>query len=287
VIWLAALAVAAASSTPLLDYARGLQFDVPPHADRYQRQLVRSTHELERQPAPDKDCARTLGARRFAAQLEELGGTRDALGDSAGALEAFRSALACTPRAIELHASLAEELLHERRYAEARAAVRRGQEVTHDDFRLGTVQARLDFIEEHWSDAVSSLRWVAGAARDNQQALYWECFLWLAQRRSGVPHPVLVDRTLGQGWPKPVLDTLQNALTEGQLLDVVQSEGDAERRREILTEALYYIGENRFANGDRDSARRYFAATVNLKVLYFIEHHMALAELAKLPAVAH
>ena len=286
-IWLAALAVAAAGSTPLLEYARGLQFDVPPHAEVYQRQLVRITHELERQPAPAEDCARTLGARRFAAQLEELGSTRDALGDSAGALDAFRSALKCTPRAIELHASLAEELLHERRYAEARAAVVRGQQVARDDFRLGTVRSRLDFIEEHWPDAVSSLRWTAGAARDNRQAIYWECFLWLAQRRSGAKRPELVDRTLGQGWPKPVLDTLQNGLTELQLLEAVQSEGDAGRRREILTEALYYIGENRFANGDRESARQYFAATVNLKVLYFIEHHMALAELAKLPAIAH
>jgi tetratricopeptide (TPR) repeat protein len=285
VIWLAALAAAAASGTPLLDYASALRFDVPPRADAYQRQLTRVAHEIERYPPPPNDCARTLGARRFAAQLEELGSTRDALGDSGGALEAFRKALDCMPRSAELHASLAEELLHERRYVDARAAVRRGQEVAHDDFRLGTVQARLDFLEERWSDAVGSLRWTTTATRDNEQALYWECLLWLAQRREGVAHPQLVERSLARTWPKPVLETLEDTLTESQLLAAVQSESDAGRRREILTEALYYIGENRFANGDRDGARRYFAATVNLKVLYFIEHHMALAELAKMPAL--
>jgi lipoprotein NlpI len=285
VIWLAALAAAAAGGTPLLDYASTLHFDVPPRADAYQRQLVRVMHDIERYPPPASDCARTLGARRFAAQLEELGSTRDALGDSAGALEAFSRALDCLPRAGELHASLAEELLHERRYAEARAAVRRGQEVAPEDFRLATVRARLDFVEEHWSDAVAALHSATIAARDNEQAIYWECFLWLAQRRLGTAHPVLVERTLAQSWPKPVLETLEDSISESQLLEAVQSESNAGRRREILTEALYYVGENRLASGDRDGARHYFAATVNLKVLYFIEHHMALAELAKMPAL--
>ena len=44
------------------------------------------------------------------------------------------------------------------------------------------------------------------------------------------------------------------------------------------------MGQLRLAKGEADTARRYFAATVNLKVLYFIEHHMALAEIAKMQA---
>jgi lipoprotein NlpI len=51
---------------------------------------------------------------------------------------------------------------------------------------------------------------------------------------------------------------------------------------ERLCEALFYVGESYWAHGDRDVARDYFAALVNIKVLYFLEHGLALAEIAKL-----
>lgn len=285
-MWLAALAAAASSGTPLLDYASRLSFDAPPHEDAYQQRLTAATRELERHPPPTTDCARTLGAGRFAAQLEELGTARDALGDAAGAVDAFEKALACSPRAPYLHASLAEELLHERRYADALAAATRGLAVAHEDYRIGTVLGRLEFIEERWADAIGWLRWSTSAAHDDEQATYWECFVWLAQRRAGVARPQLVARRLTDAWPKPVLNTLQGTLTEAQLLEALRAESEPGRRRELLAEALYYIGENRLASGDKDAARRYFAATVNLKVLYFIEHQMALAELDKMRAQA-
>jgi lipoprotein NlpI len=52
----------------------------------------------------------------------------------------------------------------------------------------------------------------------------------------------------------------------------------------MLTEALFYIGQLRLAEGQREKARRHFAAVVNLKVVYYIEYGMARAELAKMRA---
>jgi lipoprotein NlpI len=75
---------------------------------------------------------------------------------------------------------------------------------------------------------------------------------------------------------------MKRATTEAAVLNAVKDEKNERRRREVLVEALYYVGQLRLANGETDTARRYFAAAVNLKVLYFIEHQMALAELNKM-----
>jgi len=83
-------------------------------------------------------------------------------------------------------------------------------------------------------------------------------------------------------WPTPILESLQGKITEAELLDAVESERDAHRQREILTEALFYTGQKRLAENHVDMAVNYFTATTNLNVPYFIEHHLAMAELEKL-----
>jgi tetratricopeptide (TPR) repeat protein len=288
-MWLAALvALAQASSaTPLLDYANGLDFDTPPHEAQYRTDIERAAQELASHPPPAQDCARTLGASRFTQLLEQLAVARAMLGDHAGAIDAYEKALGCAPRAAVLHARLAEELLDAGRLDEALATLNRGLAIAHDNYQLGTVMGRVEFLKEHWAGAIGWLRWSVQTATTlaaKDQALYWQCLLWLAQRRSGIAHPHLLDASPPEDWPGPILDMLQGASSEEQLLAAVQAESDALRRREILCEALYYVGEQRLANGEAEQARRYFAATANLKVVYFIEHSMALAELAKMRA---
>jgi lipoprotein NlpI len=281
-LWLLSGGAGAATSTPLLDYARTLNFDTLPGEQSDRRELARASYEIAQDPPPREDCARTLGARRFAGLLDELGAARAALGDTDGAVQAYQAALACTPRALYLHAAVAEELMHAGRYTEALASASRGLAIDRSDYRLGNILGRLYFIEERWPDAIAWLRWSTASAEGPEQAMYWECFLWLAQRRAGVARPQLSGRALTDSWPRPVLETMAGKLSEEGLLAEVRQEPSAHRRREILVEALYYIGEMRLADADVDGARRYFAAAVNLKVLYFVEHHMALAELAKL-----
>ena len=94
--------------------------------------------------------------------------------------------------------------------------------------------------------------------------------------------PELVKRTDYPEWPATLLRMLKGKATEEQVLDDVKDQKNEQRRREVLVEALYYVGQLRLANGETETARRYFAAAVNLKVLYFIEHHMALAEITKM-----
>jgi lipoprotein NlpI len=112
--------------------------------------------------------------------------------------------------------------------------------------------------------------------------------LGLAQMRAGVPEPEYVERTPGEGWPQPLLEHLRDEITEAALIEPIL-EGDSDDNEqpntstdERLCEALFYVGEAYWARGEPAVARDYFAALVNVKVIYFLEHGLALAEIAKL-----
>ncbi len=271
------------SDTPLFDYAMAQPSATQPFNEPLRQQIAAVQADISRHPPPtDSECAHTLGASRFARQYDDLGSALSSSGDYDGAVTAFEKALACAPRAPNLHAELASELLHVGRLEEARATARRGLAIDRDNPALDSVLMQLDFIDEHWADVVARLRAMIATQTDDERAAYYQCFLWLAQRRAGVRHPELVARTEYDEWPAPVLARLKGTLTEAQVLEKVREQKNEQRRREVLVEALYYIGQLRLANGEAETARRYFAAAVNLKVLYFIEHHMALAEIAKI-----
>ncbi|MBX5461921.1 MAG: hypothetical protein IRZ28_12645 [Steroidobacteraceae bacterium] len=280
------------TDTPLFDYALEQPSPSAPFAGTLNKLVAQHTAEIARNPPPpDGECAQTLGASRFARLYEDLAVALANAGDYDGAISAHEKALACTPRAIPVHAALAEELLHAGRYKEARAAAQRAAAIRRTDLSelrpLDSVLMQLDFIDERWAESVARLRAMAASEPDAERATYWQILLWLAQRRAGVREPELAQREgehVHEGWPMPILDFLKGSLTEDQLLEHIEDVRDDRRRRELLAEALYYVGQARLAQGETEVARRYFAAAVNLKVLYFIEHHLALAEVTKMRA---
>ncbi len=270
------------SATPLLDFAKEQPLPQQPFAEDANKRLATVQAQIaSHPPPPDAECAHTLGAIRFARLYEDLASAQTTRGDSKGAIEAYGKALACTPRVAYLYANLASEQLHIGHLAEARTTAQRGVAIDGGDRTLDSVLSQIDFVEEHWAEAVGRLRAMATVEPDDERAQYWLMFLWLAQRRAGTREPELVTRAEYDLWPTPILETLQSRLSEARLLDLIRKEEDDHRRREMLAEALYYVGQMRLANGDADTARRYFAATVSLKVTYFIEHHLALAEIGK------
>ncbi|HEU4623674.1 MAG TPA: hypothetical protein VFS52_02860 [Steroidobacteraceae bacterium] len=274
------------SDTPLFDYAIEQPTHTQPFNEFVRKQITGIEAEMARHPPPpDEDCAQTLGASRFAQQYSDLGAARANAGDYDAAIETLQKAVACAPRVPAYYAQLAAELMHAGRLAEARAAVQHG--ITLGE-RPGAANAldsllmQLDFIDERWADTVARLRAMIATESDDERAAYYQCFLWLAQRRAGVRHPELAERAEYEQWPAILLSMLKGEATEAQVLDEVKAQKNEKRRREVLVEALYYVGQLRLANGETETARRYFAAAVNLKVLYFIEHHMALAEITKM-----
>jgi lipoprotein NlpI len=271
--------------TPLLTFAASQH--LPPAVsstaqEAMQQRLSRVTFDLSKDPPPDSNCAQTLGAKRFATLLDDLGGAYANLGDDAKAADAYAKAIGCSPRAAFLHAELAASLLSLGRYDEARVEVQREITTSRPDFAIHSLSVQLDFIAERWPEAITNSKLAVAEAPDDEQATYWQCFLWLAQKRMGTQVPVLATRHTADNWPGPVLESLEGQITETDLVTAVKSEPDGHRQREILTEALFYTGEQRLAAHQVDQATRYFTATVKLDVQYFIEHHLAGAELDKL-----
>ena len=197
-------------------------------------------------------------------------------------MEAYSKAINCSPRADFLHAELAASLLDLGRYADARTETQRQLHLGRANFSLYGLLTQLDFIDERWSDAIAHARQATAEAPNDEQATYWQCFLWLAQLRAGTTEPTLAKRRITEAWPSPILETLEGKSTEEELVEAVQEEHDPQRQRDILSEALFYIGQQRLASKRIDEAVKYFTATVNLKVIYFIEHQLATAELRKL-----
>jgi tetratricopeptide (TPR) repeat protein len=249
--------------------------------------------EMSRHPPPrDEDCAQTLGASRFADQYEQLASIQDQLGNFEAVIQANQSALACLPRVASYEASIAAAHLRLERIDEARAAVERGHALDPEDSRVRDVRARLDFIQEHWVDATTRYRLMATENKDARSPTfnYVRCYLWLAQRRAGVHHPE-VPRAVTTGpedeyrlesWPAPILGTLRGERSEQDLVQVIRDTSRENEIRERLTEALFYVGELRLAEGDAETARRHFASVINLRVLNFVEYGMARAELKKM-----
>ncbi|HVY80676.1 MAG TPA: hypothetical protein VG994_06820 [Steroidobacteraceae bacterium] len=276
----------AGSDTPLFDYAIEQPTHTQPFNEFVRKQIAAIEGEMARHPPPpDEDCARTLGASRFARQYSDLGIARANAGEYDAAVATLQKAVACAPRVPEYYGQLAAELMHVGRLAEARAAVQRGLalgERPEAEDALESLLMQLDFIDERWADTVARLRAMIATESDDERAAYYQCFLWLAQRRAGVRQPELAKRAEYGQWPAILLRALKGTATEAQVLNEVKAQKKEQRRREVLVEALYYVGQLRLANGERETARRYFAAAVNLKVPYFIEHDMALAEIAKM-----
>jgi Tetratricopeptide repeat len=271
--------------TPLLTYASSHHFPpvfAPEAQIGLQKKVSRITFDLAKDPPPATDCARTLGARRFATLYDELAQAYSNMGKHVEALEAYAKAIECNPRADFLHAELAASLLDLGRYSDARMETQRQLRLGRANFTLYTLITQLDFIEDRWPEAINSARIAATDAPNDEQATYWQCFLWLAQLHAGITEPVLVKRRIAETWPAPILESLQGQITEMELVEAVAEERDPQRQRDILSEALFYTGQQRLAGRHVDEAVKYFTATVDLKVLYFIEHQLATAELSKL-----
>lgn len=283
--------LAATAGHPLLDLAREResQRDATGFGASDGSPVREALHQLEQAHAPDDaSCAATMGAARFAELHIRLAAAQADAGDLAAAAAAYRRAQACRPHDADILAALAGVLFDARDLRGARATITRSLDIDPRSVSSNRLAGNLDFVEERWADAMARFRYVASSDEDRRQAGYGQLMYWLAQRRAGVPKPEFVTRTPADGWPQPLLLYMRGEYTEAELIAPI-NEGDSSDNDipntgtdERLCEALFYVGEEYWARGQPEVARDYFAALVNIKVLYFLEHGIALAEIAKL-----
>lgn len=248
------------------------------------RELRAARHELERNPPPPgEDCAKTLGAGRFASQHQHLAYVQFEAGDFEDSIESYRAALECRPRVPGVYAGISSAYLAMGRSEEAREALDQGLAVDPDNRSLLEARSRLDFLDERWADALAQLRLSTLEEHRTEFSNYAECLFWLTQRRAGVREPeVLPHDPKEDDWPLPILETLLGQKTEAELVEAIREQTAEDLAREWLTEALYYVGEKYHADGELETARRHFAAVVNLRQLNYVEYGMARAELARM-----
>lgn len=279
------------SQHPLLEMAR--QRALKPGNDQRGAPGVEGLREAEHQleqarVPPDAECAGSLGAARFAALYFEVGSARSGAGDFPGAAKAYRSAHACRPHDAGILAALAGVLFDARDYPAAKTAIDAALAIDPRSISTNRLAGNIEFVQERWADAIARFRYVASGDGDRVLASYGQLMYWLAQARAGVPKPEFVVRTPGTGWPQPLLAYLRGETKEADLLPRIEQGDDSSNSQpntsadERLCEALFYVAEAYWARGEPDVARDYFAALVNLKVLYFLEHGLSLAELSKL-----
>lgn len=289
---IAALAGTAADAKhPLLELARERQTRQyeGPRATPLGSSSRQMQHLLDQARVPaDEDCAASIGAPRFADLHASVAATLGDEGDLPGAAAAYRRALACRPRSGDLHAALGGVLFDARDYDGAREAAEAALALDARSVSTIRLAANLAFIDERWAEAISRYRYVAASDPDRVRAGYGQLMYWLAQSRAGIAHPEWVTRTPGEGWPQPLLLYLRGQYTEEELLVPINAGDDDDNNQpntttdERLAEALYYIGQAYWARGDAKAALDYFTALVNLRVTYFLEHGLAIAEIAKL-----
>ena len=275
----------AARNSPLLELAASQDTSSLPNAEAVRRNLQAAEHLLASAKPPIDDCLQSLGADRYADLYAEAGEARASLGNYAGAEQAYRAAFECQPRNFFHAYLLGEALLARMQFDDARAVVAGAlsQEPKHYD--LNSLQMRLDVVADNWTGVSERASFLIQSERRKEQTPYWHIFQRLAAQRlqtAWKPHP----KADLSDWPGPVLQYLNGAIRENELARAIARESRDARRREMLCEALFYVGEQQLALGNRERARVLFATAVQTKILDFIEYQLARAELQKLRATA-
>lgn len=298
-------------ASPLVAFVATLDAAAPPGQEGRLAHLQASEAALARTPSPDAECSQSLGAARYGALHSRLAAARQALGDRRGAIDAWRRALDCEPRNARHHVALGSLLLTFGDLGGARAQAERAATLAPREPGVEELQARLAFVAGDWPDAVARAQRIAsrlqratparaasaagdegggsvdappGGDAGSEVAAFWRLLALLAQRRGGLPWQDLPgpDPALEDRWPMPLWRHAAGTLDELAVVAAIEADTAPRRRREMGCEALYYTAQLAFANGQPEEGRRRLARVVNLKVFYYVEHDMALAELARL-----
>ncbi|MCU0759049.1 MAG: hypothetical protein MUF07_07600 [Steroidobacteraceae bacterium] len=315
-------APAAGRAAPLDAFAESLDGTALDDGDARRGGLRAAEAALRRADPPPADCGATLGAARFAELHAGVARARVALGEREAALPAWRAAGACAPRDPQPRIEAATLLMTLGRFDEARAELARASAFARGaEEEIEELRARLDYATAHWIDAARGAAAVAArferadavappssgprpagtpaasAPEDTAvegdgelptarlAARFWRLLERLARRRAGLPAPPPPGSdpgAPGTPWPAPLWRHLDGRLDERGLVAAIAADEDPRRRREMACEALYYTAQQAFADGRAAAARQRLARVVNLKVVYYVEHDLALAELARL-----
>jgi tetratricopeptide (TPR) repeat protein len=271
----------------LLDYAQSVAVTGLPDENSARDNLRALRRELDEATPPATDCARALGARRYAALYRDMALASETLGDFRGASQLLLRALDCAPRDAGLLGAYAADLLALRQFAPSRAVLLRALDIDRSSFVLRSILLRLEFHEQHWSAVMELANQLLAEDDDDSHWVYWQLLGQVAALRGALAPPVLPKRKMGEDWPVPLWRAINGQLPPAHLRQDFELAADERERRQKICEAMFYLGEVALARGDSIAARRHFAMATRMKILDYIEHDLALGELARLRSGAN
>ncbi|HVL37289.1 MAG TPA: tetratricopeptide repeat protein [Burkholderiales bacterium] len=214
----------------------------------------------------------------------QRGNCRQVLGDYAAAVDDYTHALAL-PGQIHArflaHFGRADAYRRLARLDEAHADYSRVLELRRDTTAL-RARAWVEAYRARWRQAHDDLaRYLHETQAKEPDAAHAVIMAVLALERIGESGAPLLEQwqrfAAAAPWPAPVLRYLRGELSEEELLDAAQ--GDGER-----TEALAYAGSRRFARGDQAGAVTLWTRVLREGNPAFLEYDLAYHELRRLGA---
>ncbi|MBI5899334.1 MAG: hypothetical protein HZB40_08935 [Rhodocyclales bacterium] len=138
------------------------------------------------------------------------------------------------------------------------------------------------FYQGRIAEAAEDFAKAAGSAADSSARLYAELWqIWSLQRLARAIPPELAKRAQAEPhgeWPRPALAMLVGALSPEQMLAEVEKKLGDERELN-MTEALFYLGQQRLLQGQPALARTAFEQVRQKGITMYIEHVAAGFEL--------
>lgn len=148
-------------------------------------------------------------------------------------------------------------------------------------------RARANFHAKHYAEAARDFSAALETEPQDHYSALWE---YLSARRGGAEgRKVLAARAKAidlEKWPGVVVRFYLGQVKAKQVLAAAQSE-DAQKQKEQLCEARFYLGEDALLRGERATATKYFRQTLDEGVPSFVEVHAARNELRALGALAN
>ena len=130
--------------------------------------------------------------------------------------------------------------------------------------------------------AVADFLQSANIEPNNPFAAIW---VYLARSRAGQEARNALEKDAARfdltTWPGHVLYLFLDRVNTGYVLAAPKNR-DPKVLRELRCEAYFYVGEDALLRNSTEEARRYFQLAIDTGVIYFLEYHIAQAELNRL-----
>ena len=284
-------AAVCASDDALLEFARSRHYAEPLNHMKHQETLLRGMLELasgaadpDEAESEDDDSQPDDGAEgskdkteRTSQLYHEIGNAYFGLGLRLLSAYYFSALVRAEPDNGHNQGDLADSLMElgepDRALKHYELAARGAPDDAYLRLRLGDWY----YVRGDWEPAAIAYRAAGNTGKDEDGVVHSWLMRYLVQVQSGASPTALKEEAATisyRKWPYPLLRYYLGEIDETALLADLR-QGDETKEREQMCEALFYLAERHRIQNSSELARRYYAASMDTKVLEFREYALS------------